>query len=105
MIEIKPNEQIEVMEYTDGQACLGYALFRIAGKNLEIIDAVLFESDTRMLDGLLRSALNAGLNRGCEKAFCTRKILFPAIVSIGFTQEKNKCTVALQTLFKKCTNC
>ena len=105
MIEIKPNNGIEVMECTDGQACLGYALFRITERTMEIIDAVLFEPDARMIDGLLRSVLNAGLHRGCEEAFCIRETLFPALSAIGLATEGNKCTVALQTLFKKCTNC
>ena len=67
---------------SDGKECLGSAAYRLEGETMELLAAE--GVDARLLDGLLRAALNAALDAGARTAVCTMPSLFPALKQLGF---------------------
>ncbi len=73
---------------SDGRERLGSVVYRVQGKAVEIFSAQA--EDARLLDGLLRAALNAALDAGARTAFCAVPALYPALRTLGFRGPENE---------------
>ncbi len=102
-IELAEKENISfpvfAMSMTDGFEELGYVLYRVEKDVLEIIK--LFSCDSFLEEGLVRAALNDGVNRRAVTAICRDTSLFFLLESLGFSKEKDGMTIFIPDFFNK----
>lgn len=87
-----------------GEDCLGFALFCI-DKNSETVFAVEPKEDRMLADGLLRSALHVGCERGITEAFYLGDDYIELYEKINFIEYKEQNKLKLQNLFTDCCAC
>lgn len=88
----------------DREDCLGFALFLING-NSETVFAVEPKEDRMLADGLLRSALHVGCERGITEAFYSGDEYVELYERIDFVEDKEQKRLKLQNLFTDCCAC
>ncbi|MBE6762336.1 MAG: hypothetical protein E7551_08650 [Ruminococcaceae bacterium] len=86
------------------EECLGFALFCIEGSS-ETVFAVEPKSDIMLADGLLRSALHVGTERGVIEAFYSGEDYVELYEKIGFIEDYETKKLKLQNLFTDCCSC
>ncbi len=87
-----------------GDECIGYALFSIDLEK-ETVFAVEPKEDRMLADGLLRSALHVGCERGIKDAFYSLTEYEELYSKINFIENKKEKRLKLQNLFTDCCNC
>lgn len=87
-----------------GEECLGFALFCIDGSS-ETVFAVEPKNDRMLADGLLRSALHVGCERGITDAFYSGDEYIELYEKINFIEDKKTKKLKLQNLFTDCCSC
>jgi hypothetical protein len=87
-----------------GDECLGFCLFEITGEHATIF-VVEPKEDTMLADGLLRSALHVGTERGITDAFYLDSKYEDLYQKINFLEDKSEKRLKLQNLFSGCCNC
>lgn len=87
------------MSMMDGSEDLGYVLYRVEKDVLEIVK--LFSCDSFLEEGLVRAALNDGVNRQAVTAICRDASLFFLLESLGFSKEKECMTIFIPDFFNK----
>ncbi len=85
---------VECLVASDGRKRLGSVLYRSRGEVMELLAAQA--EDPRLLDGLLRAALNAALSAGARTAWCGQEPLFPALRVLGFSEPEEGRSAAMQ---------
>ncbi|HJD24422.1 MAG TPA: hypothetical protein H9694_09835 [Firmicutes bacterium] len=85
---------VECLVASDGWESLGSILYRTSGEVMELLTAQA--EDPRLLDGLLRAALNAALSAGARTARCEQEPLFPALRTLGFSEPEEGCPASMQ---------
>ena len=88
----------------DREECLGFALFCINEKS-EIVFAVEPKEDRLLADGLLRSALHVGCERGIIEAFYSCDDYVELYKKINFIEDVEQNKLKLQNLFTDCCSC
>lgn len=83
---------------------LGYSLFEIDDKNITVL-ALSPEDDRLIADGILRSTLHVGTERGVTAAFYGNKVSEKLLTDINFLEDKETFKLKLQNLFSHCQNC
>ncbi len=84
-----------------GELCLGYCLFQIQ-ENVATVFAVEPVEDLLLADGLLRSALHVGTERGITEAFYANEKYETLYQKIRFLEDKTEKRLRLQNLFSDC---
>lgn len=84
--------------------CLGYCLFTLADQ-IATVYAVEPVSDVMLADGLLRSALHVGTERGITEAFYADSAYEPLYQKINFLEDATEKRLRLQNLFSDCSCC
>lgn len=84
--------------------CLGFALFCIEGSS-ETVFAVEPKNDRMLADGLLRSALHVGTERGITEAFYSGEDYIELYEKISFIEDYETRKLKLQNLFTDCCSC
>lgn len=84
--------------------CLGFALFSIDGSS-ETVYAVEPKDDMMLADGLLRSALHVGTERGITDAFYSLTEYEELYSKISFIESREEKRLKLQNLFTDCCHC
>ncbi len=87
-----------------GDECIGYCLFELEDKK-ETVLAINPKDDTLLADGLLRSALHVGTERGITEAFYANTDLEPLLQNINFLENIQEKRLKLQNLFADCCSC
>ncbi|MBQ4131886.1 MAG: hypothetical protein IJD71_06065 [Clostridia bacterium] len=87
-----------------GDECLGFALFEISG-GAETVFAVEPKNDPLLADGLLRSALHVGTERGITKAFFCGDDYVELYKKINFIEDLETKELKLQNLYSDCCAC
>ena len=87
-----------------GDECLGFCLFEISGESTTVF-AVEPKEDIMLADGLLRSALHVGTERGITDAFYNDTKYEDLYQKINFLEDKQEKRLKLQNLFSGCCNC
>ena len=87
-----------------GAECLGYCLFSI-NDGKAIVHAVEPSEDIMLADGLLRSALHVGTERGITEAFYSDSKYETLYNKINFLEDKADKRLRLQNLFSDCCCC
>ena len=87
-----------------GDECLGFCLFAIA-KTSETVYLVEPKDDIMLADGLLRSALHVGTERGVTEAFYSNVDYESLYEKINFLEDKTEKRLKLQNLFSGCCSC
>ncbi|MBO5929035.1 MAG: hypothetical protein J6Q42_03335 [Clostridia bacterium] len=93
---------ISAMIMTDGTNELGYVLYRVEKDVLEIIK--LYSCDTFLEEGLVRAALNDGVNRQTVTAVCQNTALFFLLESLGFSFKNNEMNIFIPDFFNRPCN-
>lgn len=84
-----------------GEECLGYCLFEI-DKTAETVLYIHPVCDRLLADGLLRTALHIGTERGITEAFYSDKIDTELLRKINFLENSDEKRLELQNLFTDC---
>lgn len=87
-----------------GSDCLGYCLFSINGE-AETVFSVEPKEDVMLADGLLRSALHVGCERGITAAFYSNREDEPLFRQLHFIEDPDEQRLKLQNLFSDCCHC
>ncbi len=87
-----------------GKECLGYALFKIED-TAAFIFTIQPVDDIMLADGLLRTALHIGNERGITEAFYTDESLVPLLEKLDFIENMAEKRLKLQNLFTDCCGC
>jgi hypothetical protein len=103
-LNIEYNEEFLAIRAMDREDCLGFALFCITA-NTETVFAVEPKSDRMLADGLLRSALHVGCERGITEAFYSGEDYVELYEKIDFIEDKEQKKLKLQNLFTDCCCC
>ena len=93
---------ISAMIMTDGTNELGYVLYRVEKDVLEIIK--LYSCDNFLEEGLVRAALNDGVNRQTVTAVCQNTALFFLLESLGFSFKNNEMNIFIPDFFNRPCN-
>lgn len=101
---IEFNDNSLAIRAMNGAECLGFALFSISGKN-ETVFAVEPKEDIMLADGLLRSALHVGTERGITDAFYFGSDYEDLYAKINFIENREEKRLKLQNLFTDCCHC
>lgn len=83
---------------------LGYCLFEIKD-NIATVFSVEPSSDIMLADGLLRSALHVGNERGITEAFYSSSKYEALFEKINFLEDKEQKKLKLKNLFSDCCHC
>ena len=75
----------------------GYALFRVDGDTVEILSVT--SDEPLMVDGLIRSVLNAGDYRGAQYGLCRADSLIPNLKRLEFKETDDGFRVSLEEFF------
>lgn len=86
-----------------GENCLGYVIFNIEDEK-ETVFAVFPENDILLADGLIRSALHIGCERGIKEGYYNKK-LYHLLKKIDFVENKEENKLKFQNLFTNCCCC
>ena len=101
--ELAKKENIDfpvlAMKMTDASEELGYVLYRVEKDILEILK--LFSCESFLEEGLVRAALNDGVNRQAVTAICCDTSLFFLLESLGFSQQNDSMTIFIPDFFNK----
>ena len=84
-----------------GAEMLGYCLFSLDNEK-EIIYCVEPANDRLLADGLLRSALHVGCERGIQEAFYDYPMNVELLKKINFLDDETEKRLKLQNLFTDC---
>ena len=84
-----------------GNECIGYCLFEI-NQAVETVFFIHPENDRLLADGLLRSALHVGTERGVTEAFYGKKVDTKLLEKINFLENREEKRLKLQNLFSDC---
>lgn len=98
------NENSLAIRAMNGVECLGFALFLIEGEK-ETVFAVEPKEDIMLADGLLRSALHVGTERGITDAFYYGSNYEDLYAKIDFIESSEENRLKLQNLFSDCCHC
>lgn len=101
---LKYNDDFLAIRAMSGEECLGYALFFIENHK-ETVFAVEPKEDRMLADGLLRSALHVGCERGITEAFYFGDNYTELYEKIDFIENKEEKKLKLQNLFTDCCAC
>ena len=95
---------VEAMVLRDSDdSVFGYALFRMAGKRVEILSV---QTDLPvMAEGLIRSVLNTGDCRGAIEGFCAAERLAPMLRHLEFEPIEGGYVVSLEQFFRGECHC
>ncbi len=88
----------------DGDEVIGYCLFEIDGGSITV-SAVEPLSDFYLADGILRSALHVGVERGVDKAFYSDNAPFELFDRLKFIKNSKNKELDIGKLFSSCQNC
>ncbi|MBO5211474.1 MAG: hypothetical protein J6B80_06050 [Clostridia bacterium] len=88
---------------TDREEVLGFCLFDID----DVLTVYKIEpmNDLPLLDGVLRSTLHVGCERGKTDAFYTETAPEAIFESLGFVKNKSERRLDVDKLFKSCCDC
>lgn len=103
-LDIEYKDEFLAIRAMAGEECLGFALFKIEG-NAETVFAVEPANDRMLADGLLRSALHVGCERGITEAFYSGEKFTELFEKIDFIEDKDTHKLKLQNLFTDCCAC
>ena len=103
-LNIEYKDDFLAIRAMDKEDCLGFALFCI-NENTETVFAVEPKEDRMLADGLLRSALHVGCERGITEAFYFGDDYVELYEKINFIEDKEQCKLKLQNLFTDCCCC
>ena len=101
---IEYKEQYLAIRAIAGEECLGFALFDISG-SAETVFAVEPKSDPLLADGLLRSALHVGTERGITEAYFCGNDYVELFEKINFIEDLENKKLKLQNLYSDCCQC
>ena len=87
-----------------GKEMLGFSLFEIKENSITVL-FLTPENDRLLADGILRSTLHVGTERGVTKAFYGEKISEELLAKINFLEDREERLLKLQNLFTDCCNC
>lgn len=99
---IAANEKIEtpvsaMLLSADGET--GYVLYRVDRDTLELL--AVRAPDAVLEEGLIRAALNAGVNRLAITAVCRNPDLFLLLRSLGFCEKEGEMSVFIPDFFTR----
>lgn len=103
-LKIDFKEDFLAIRAMNREECLGFALFQVEGKK-ETVFAVEPKTDRMLADGLLRSALHVGCERGIEEAYYSGEDYLELYEKINFVEDKETKKLKLQNLFTDCCSC
>ncbi|MBO5746246.1 MAG: hypothetical protein J6Q76_01435 [Clostridia bacterium] len=89
---------------TDGDETIGYCLFYIDDKSMTVT-ALQPLSDLFLADGILRSALHVGVERGVDKAFYSNSAPIGVFEKLRFIKNDENNELDINKLFSSCQNC
>lgn len=98
------NENSLCIRAMDKDNCLGFCLFEIKDSAAKVL-YIYPEEDRLLADGLLRTALHVGNERGITEAFYGEKVSEDLLERINFLEEKSEKRLKLQNLFTDCCCC
>ena len=93
---------------TDKGEDLGYLLYRVERDTITLL--VIRCVEPMLSEGLIRAALNAGVNRNAITAVCRQPDVFPLLESLGFEKEGDGYTIFIPDFFLRpcaggCSGC
>ncbi len=103
-VNLEYKDDFLAIRAMDKENCLGFALFSIE-ENVETIFSVEPKNDRMLADGLLRSALHVGCERGVTEAYYSGENYLDLYEKIDFVEDKAKHKLKLQNLFTDCCCC
>lgn len=103
-LNLEYNDNYLAIRAMDRDECLGFSLFMIE-ENSETVFAVEPKEDRMLADGLLRSALHVGTERGITEAFYYGENYIELYEKINFIEDKEQKKLKLQNLFTDCCCC
>lgn len=103
-LNLEYNDVYLAIRAMDREECLGFALFSI-DETCETVFAVEPKEDCMLADGLLRSALHVGCERGIAEAFYSGDDYVELYEKINFIEDKEQNKLKLQNLFTDCCCC
>ena len=103
-LNIEYKDEYLAIRAMAGDDCLGFALFEING-GAETVFAVEPKCDALLADGLLRSALHVGTERGITKAYFCGDDYVELYKKIDFIEDNETKKLKLQNLFTDCCSC
>ncbi|MBE6778897.1 MAG: hypothetical protein E7541_05870 [Ruminococcaceae bacterium] len=96
---INAPEGVEALVLRDSrQEISGHALFRLQGQEVELLGVVCDEP--LLVDGLIRSVLNAGDYRGATDGLCRVESLAPHLQRLEFQPTEDGWRVSLEAFFR-----
>ena len=101
---LKQTADAAAVEAMDGEESLGYCLFGLDDKRIEV-RALEPAADRYMADGLLRSALHVAVTRGVMAAFYADTAPLKLLKSLGFIKNDENRELDIDKLFSSCQNC
>ena len=103
-LDIEYKEEYLAIRAMAGDECLGFALFEI-NSGSETVFAVEPKNDALLADGLLRSALHVGTERGITKAYFQGDDYIELYKKINFIEDLENKELKLQNLYSDCCAC
>lgn len=91
-----------VLRESDGTVS-GHALFRVEGDTVELLGVT--SDEPLMVDGLIRSVLNAGDYRGAVEGLCRIEALYPQLKRLEFAPAEDGWRVSLEQFFRAGCGC
>ncbi len=88
---------------TEREEVLGYCLFDI--QKVLTVQKIEPLNDLSLLDGILRSTLHVGCERGVFDAFYSATAPEAAFETLKFIKNKDEKSLNVDKLFKSCCNC
>ncbi len=96
---IAAPDGVEALVLRDSrQELSGHALFRVEGDTVELISVT--SDEPLMVDGLIRSVLNAGDYRGALYGLCRNESLIPNLKRLEFKETDGGYKVSLEEFFR-----
>lgn len=102
--EIEYNENSGCVTAACGEEILGYCLFDFKDSVLTV-KYITPESDISLADGILRSTLHVGIERGMIKATYAKTAPKKLFSLLGFIKNKEEKLLDSDKLFESCCNC
>ena len=97
------NEFSNLLLATEKDEVLGYCLFDI--EDTLTVHKIEPQSDLALLDGVLRSTLHVGCERGVFDAFYSATAPEAAFETLKFIKNKDEKSLNVDKLFKSCCDC
>ena len=97
------SDNANLLLATAGQEVLGFCLFDID----DVLTVYKIEpmNDLPLLDGVLRSTLHVGCERGKNDAFYAESAPEAVFEALGFVKNKTEKRLDVDKLFKSCCGC